>query len=450
MRSSMMNGLLNHLLNYFVHFVHGGTSSTHPILFPSHLPSKNNWIDQGLVKEYTRRGLVPPFDVDTIGNDALNLDTHQRITILADLCEWLLRSSDTLRSLVPDYGTVLRLEPVGDMVFDGALYYVMEDARLYSHSNGKGDDFWDSEWNVIAVSNEQYETFFNDLQSKIATLKGKQRKNAQALLDSVQTEYDEWIQEALKEQERRIRRNIRRRDGSPSKLRDGGMYNSYYPEGVTKRSGRLAEREAKMRSEREARILEERQREAERLNLLRERQSQRIPISSDNTGDLGISDRERRRLLRTEKRIIEEEKEIEIAAIEAKYLRQTGEEDERTFGNNLLVENETNYEGPPRIKIVLKAKPPEKVEQVDEPGPIDSVEDIGAIDALSSPQELHHASPLPNESKSEKPPTPPLMGDARLLVEFAKELQSPVVLQREENTGQSSHFDTGQDETTGT
>ena len=188
-------------------------------IFPSF--SKNNWIDQGLVKEYSKRRLTPPFDIDTIVNGVLDLDTQQRITILGDLCDWLLRSSDTLRSLVPDYGAELRLEPVSDMAFDGVLYYVMEDARLYSHHNtNKSDDLWNSMWTVIAVNNEQYEAFFNDLQSKMATLKGKQKKNAQEVLDSIQTEYDEWIQEALKEQERRMRRSVRRRDASPLKLRE--------------------------------------------------------------------------------------------------------------------------------------------------------------------------------------------------------------------------------------
>ena len=80
--------------------------------------SVNNWIEQGLVKEYAKRGTTSPFDPDAIGSDAFNLDTQQRLAILADLCEWLLQSSDALRSFVPDHGAVLRLEPISGGVFE--------------------------------------------------------------------------------------------------------------------------------------------------------------------------------------------------------------------------------------------------------------------------------------------------------------------------------------------
>ena len=45
-----------------------------------------------------------------------------------------------------------------------------------------------------------------------------------------------------------------------------------------------------------------------------------------------MSDRERRRLLRTEKRIVEEAKETEIAAIEAKYLKKGRRAEEHQSG----------------------------------------------------------------------------------------------------------------------
>ena len=66
----------------------------------------------------------------------------------------------------------------------------------------------------------------------------------------------------IEEQERRMKKVMEgRRDGIAVKSREERMYSSYYPEGVTKRSGRLAEKEARMRSEREAREVEGRKRE---------------------------------------------------------------------------------------------------------------------------------------------------------------------------------------------
>ena len=438
--------------------------------------NKNNWIDQGLVKEYTKRSLPPPFHSDALVNGVLDLDTHQRIRILGDLCEWLLRSSDTLRSLVPDYGAELRLEAMSDKAVGGLIYYVMEDARLYSYHSStstKSDDFWNSTWTAVAVNNEQYEAFFNDLQSRIASWKGKQKKDGQELLDSIQTEYNEWIQEALREQERRMRRSVRsvrrmRDASSPLKLREGGIYSSYYPEGVTKRSGRLAEKEARVQSEREAMAMEEKQREAERLSSLREQQSQRMHITSDNAGDVSMSDRERRRLLRTEKRIIEEAKEVEIAAIEAKYLNHRVEgsnvHSDEEIPDNVSVGKEMNHERSPKIRIVFKAKSVEKtedvVERASEPGRIDGIKDVGVLlstqsntlpsqNALDSTHQSHPILPIPREGNHEKPSTPQMIGDAKLLAEFAAELQHPAAPE-DEGKERSGHFDVGQSKAAGT
>lgn len=374
--------------------------------------NRSNWIDQGLVKEYIKRGASPPFDPELVQGDVFNLDARQRISILATLCDWLLRSSDVLRASVIDYGPVLRLQSLNDIAIDDSFYYIMEDARLYSQSDdmGKGD-VWNSEWRAVATNNDEYEAFMNDLRQRVESMKGKQRKNAQALLDSIQTEYGEWIEVALREQERRMRRSVKRREGSPLKSREGHVdtyYTSYYPEGVTKRSSRLAEKEVRLRSEREARVVEERQRETDRLRSLREEQSREVQISgSDNPTDISMSDREKRMLLRKEKRIIEEAKEVEIAAIEAEYMRRMEEERE----------NETRHEGSPKIRIILKTSAQEETRH----DQVDSTENVDATTtpANPSPSEL---TPIRDSHPSQPPASPLMMGDARLLMEFVDEL----------------------------
>ena len=181
-----------------------------------------------------------------------------------------------------------------------------------------------------------------------------------------------------------------------------------------------------------------------------------------------MSDRERRRLLRTEKRIIEEAKEVEIAAIEAKYLNRTEDSnmhsEEETLYGKVPVESGMNYERSPKIRIVFKAKSPENtentVEKVDEPSRTDVVKDIGVMpstkNSIPSPHDTfdpthlpRHTPLIPNENNSEELSAPQLMGDAKLLIEFAEELQIPVA-PKNENNERSEHFDTTQDKTTET